>query len=648
MSVRPAGRGAGQEAGLRKAPKVEIGEREGLCRGDRLAEPLTVLTQGTFVLVALLTTLDAARHRDRARAEIAAMFLAFGVVIVIGWLKPLGVGGTWISLAAAAMMLAQPFLLLRVAGRLQPIPRPVILAAGAGYVGSVAALATPTLAGGAEGSFPTWALLVMVGYFVLGEGWAAYALLRGAVTTTGVTRWRSALASAGSGFLALLFVVAGVAGAAKLRADALSDATSALGALAAVAYYLGFAPPAALVRMWQSVELRRFIERSTGATVEERAERTLALLPLSAARATGAVGHDLAIAGGDGAAFAYLDGRGAPAEDSLLARAVRDGQATWGDESAALGADERARAAELGAASVLAVPLATEAGARGGILLYLPRRGLFAQDDAALVTLLAGQAALAHEHRLLVREQAALLERMDEANADLRRSNLELEQFAYVASHDLQEPLRIITGYTQLLARRYKGKLDPSADMFIQHTVEGTARMQMLINDLLAYSRVGTRAGPMAETDLTSALETAVANLRMAADETKAEVTHDPLPRLAVDRTQFVQLFQNLVGNAIKFHGKEPPRVHVSASRSNGTWELSVRDNGIGIDPQYADRIFVIFQRLHTRDEYPGTGIGLAICKKIVERHGGQIRVVSTPGQGADFRFTIPASGATP
>jgi PAS domain S-box-containing protein len=231
--------------------------------------------------------------------------------------------------------------------------------------------------------------------------------------------------------------------------------------------------------------------------------------------------------------------------------------------------------------------------------------------------------------------------------AELERSNRELEQFAYVASHDLQEPLRMVASYTQLLGRRYRGKLDEDADEFIGFAVDGARRMQELINDLLTYSRVGSRALELEPVDVGQVVDRVVGDLGAAIAEAGATVTRQALPTIMADSLQMQQLFQNLIANGIKF--RRPgiaPQVHVSASSSVAGWTFTVRDNGIGIEPQYLDRIFALFQRLHTRAEYPGTGIGLAICKKIVERHGGCILVTSVAGEGTTFEISLPRGGS--
>lgn len=228
---------------------------------------------------------------------------------------------------------------------------------------------------------------------------------------------------------------------------------------------------------------------------------------------------------------------------------------------------------------------------------------------------------------------------------EFARSNAELEQFAYVASHDLQEPLRMVTAYMELLGQRFQGQLDAQAQEFIGYAVEGAQRMKALIEDLLAYSRVGRQGKPLTFTDSDAVVHQTLQSLQVQIAESGATVTSDPLPTVRADRTQLGMLWQNLLSNAMKFHGQEPPRIQISARRQGAEWVFSVRDNGIGLEPRHAERIFQIFQRLHTRAEYPGTGIGLAICKKIVERHGGRIWVESAPGQGAMFLFTLPAGG---
>jgi chemotaxis family two-component system sensor kinase Cph1 len=228
---------------------------------------------------------------------------------------------------------------------------------------------------------------------------------------------------------------------------------------------------------------------------------------------------------------------------------------------------------------------------------------------------------------------------------DLERSNAELKKFAYVASHDLQEPLNQVANYVQLLEMRYQNQLDEDANEFITYAVEGVSLMQTLIDDVLAYSKVDMQAIEFQLTEVETALERALTNLRKRISETGAVITYDELPTLMADSTQLMQLFQNLIGNAIKFRSDKPPEIHVGAIRTEDEWLFSVKDNGIGFDPQFSDRIFVIFQRLHTRDEYPGTGMGLAICKKIVECHRGRIWVESQVGEGATFYFTFPVGG---
>ena len=244
-----------------------------------------------------------------------------------------------------------------------------------------------------------------------------------------------------------------------------------------------------------------------------------------------------------------------------------------------------------------------------------------------------------------VRELNAELEqRVIERTRELTRTNDELRQFAYVASHDLQEPLRTVGSYAQLLQRRYAGQLKGDGEEFIRYIVDGVQRMHVLLNDMLAYSRVTTQeaARPHTHCRMEAALQLAIANLEAAIRDSEAQITYDPMPTVLADESQVAQVMQNLISNAIKYRGDEPPRIHVSARANDSEWVFAVHDNGIGIESKYHERIFGIFKRLHGKDK-PGTGMGLAICKKIVERHGGRIWVESTPGSGSVFQFTIPA-----
>jgi light-regulated signal transduction histidine kinase (bacteriophytochrome) len=243
--------------------------------------------------------------------------------------------------------------------------------------------------------------------------------------------------------------------------------------------------------------------------------------------------------------------------------------------------------------------------------------------------------------RRAIRE-SQLREDHKHSQEELARSNQDLEQFAYVASHDLQEPLRMVATYTQLLAERYRGKLDADADKYIHYAVDGALRMQKLVQDLLAFSRVGRQDFALESTDCDAVLQTALTNLEAAIQESGAVVERAQLPVVVADSSQLVQVFQNLIGNAIKFRGSEPPLIRVSAKAQAKSWLFSVADNGIGIAAEHRENVFVIFRRLHTHSEYPGSGIGLSICKKIIEQHGGRIWVDSEPGRGSIFQFTLP------
>jgi PAS domain S-box-containing protein len=290
-------------------------------------------------------------------------------------------------------------------------------------------------------------------------------------------------------------------------------------------------------------------------------------------------------------------------------------------------------------------PLASTAQFLRGIEATLNRR-----DGQRVELLLSAGQMLDFERTLLgtiitmtdITERKRAEEALRKTAEELARSNRDLEQFASVASHDLQEPLRTVASFVQLLQKEYGNKLDAIASEYIDYAVDGAKRMQTLIHDLLAYARVGTRGREPSPTDAAAALRQALGDLRHSIQESGAEITHSELPTVLADPSQLAQLFQNLIGNALKFRGPSPPKIRIDARHEAGYWRFSVSDNGIGIDSQFREQIFDVFRRLHTREQYGGTGIGLAICKKIVDRHGGRIWVESQPKHGATFHFTLP------
>ncbi len=292
---------------------------------------------------------------------------------------------------------------------------------------------------------------------------------------------------------------------------------------------------------------------------------------------------------------------------------------------------------QVGFLSFIAVPMITKGEVIGIMHLRSSEENAFTERDRQLAESVGAEIASAFAN-------ARLYEKLQLQAEELRRSNAELEQFAYVASHDLQEPLRMISSYVQLLGHRYKGRLDSDADEFISFAVDGAHRMQLLIEALLTYSRVGTRELHPEKTDFNAVFDQAAANVTVAVEQCNGVVTRDELPTLTADSQQMLRLFQNLLSNAIKFRGEEPPRVHISSLPQGDDWMFSVSDNGIGIPTEHCQRVFLVFQRLHGRGEYEGTGIGLAICKRIVERHQGRIWIDPEPEGGSVFHFTLPSS----
>ncbi len=331
-----------------------------------------------------------------------------------------------------------------------------------------------------------------------------------------------------------------------------------------------------------------------------------------------------------------------PGKTGMIRRVLATGESVWiADVTQQLDFQRAPLAAKAGLRGAFALPVVVGDRVLGAIEFF--SRDARSPDRWLLQVAVAigGQIGQLMARRAAEDATRAAHDELEGKARELARSNEELQQFAYVASHDLQEPLRMVSSYTQLLARRYGDRLDGDAKEFMDFIVDGAARMKQLIEDLLAFSRVGTRGREFQKVESETALAKALANLRAAQEASGSTVTHGEMPQVFADSGQLVQLFQNLLGNAMKFRGSEAPSIHVACQALDKVWLFTVKDNGIGLDVQYSDRIFMMFQRLHNKTEYPGTGIGLAICKKIVDRHGGRIWVESQPGEGCTFGFTL-------
>lgn len=609
---------------------------------------LQYLTQALFVGVAIVVTAAAVRRPNRIMIDRVLLFVALGISISVGWITSLlNIQPSPVQMAiTSSLIMLFPYMLLRLVDNFAGVPGIVLRLA---EVGTITAVISLFLTSATDRSSAV--TLFLIGHFAVFSLYAAGVIVRATGRTSGVTRRRMQAAALGIYLLGFVVAIAGV----RLfvpEPDELWTILSRLGAIAsAVAFVIGFATPTFLRRAWQDHELREFLAMTAPLTRVSRTEDVVREIENTTGAATGMTAtillwdedYQILRQASSGDATPLVVDR-----DERLSRQVFDQQHPRVSLNPRRDfSDDAALFEQAGIVAIMAAPITAGEKRIGVLRAHSTRPLLFADDDLALLQVLARQAAVILETRLLLVRAEAARAKLAEQAEDLHRSNEELQQFAYVASHDLQEPLRMVASYVQLLARRYQGKLDQDADEFIGFAVEGARRMQTLINDLLSYSRVGTRGRALEPIEVDSILDAVLSDLRLAIADADATVTRDPLPSIVADPTQLHQLLQNLIGNALRFRRDEPPRIHVGARREDDVWVFSVCDNGIGIEPQYFDRIFVIFQRLHGRADYPGTGIGLAIAKKIVERHGGRIWVESKPGQGTTFFFTMPATDTT-
>lgn len=724
---------------------------------------LTALeSQMIFVIIFILTLVEWLRHRDSTRFDIALMFGSLGVPIAIG-LAATGLGGAiaWLTVASSIGILAQPYLTLRVVNHFRPIDRRIQSAVLVGMLVSwTLILVFPT-------ERPTLATLVVILYFCVGNAFAGWSFLRGARRARGAARRRIQFAGTALALIALAILLAGAKATLPALADVLALPSSLITIAAALAFYVGFATPRSLRRLWQTREFHRFLSevsdlgaaRRVDATIDGLLRAGVAIIDGDAARVIISTTATQRVYGGEGNIEQTMPRT--DQDEGLGAAAMKRGEAMMTVDPRELNSFERSLAGAHASRTVIAAPIMTEDRTWGVLLVTSQTTPLFPDDDFQLLLLMGtqlayalaraqaenelatffevspqpllvttgdgtilranaswtrvlgypltefigrnfmefvhpddvastvteatrtatGSAYLAFRNRYrhadgsyrwiewngridstttlnyavardvtqqveLAAKMTTLNEALSAKSAELARSNADLQQFAYVASHDLKEPLRMVSSFVTLLQKKYEGQLDEKAQTYIRFAAEGATRMQQLIDGLLEYASVGANA-KVEMVALDDIMEITRRSLAVPIAESKGTVESSTLPVVRGDTRQLTQVLQNLVSNALKFRKPgTPPHVRVGASDEPDRWVIHVSDDGIGIDPQYRDQLFVLFRRLNTREEYAGNGIGLAVSQRIVRQSGGELWVDSQPGQGSTFYFSIPKKEA--
>lgn len=588
------------------------------------------LEAAAFTVLALITIADWIRHRGLQRQYLAwAIGLLALLTLTSRFNNGSGIQPRWLEAITVPVFLGSGYALMLVRHSFIPMRRRTltVLAGIVIFVSAIlVALPQPT----SQNNIPPLYLVASIGFILLWIGFIMEPVIRFWTQSRHrplVQRARMRALSLGYGsIVAIVFVAIGVAIGAGIKSQTSPQSQALQLSIGIVVLaiipllYVGFVPPGWVRRFWRARE-EAALRTATSELLTEEDPDELARLALSWA---------MRLSGADAGLIAGRTGQVLAAE-KLTPELQEQLQQLEPGTSARLAPVMRGDSRTL----VIVAPLQVREAYGFIAVVGGPFTPVFGQDEVERLGSYGVDVGAAIERVDLVRQLARRA-------FELERSNQALQEFAYIASHDLQEPLRMVASYLQLLRSRYHEKLDADADEFINYAVDGARRMQSLIDDLLEYSRVGTKQEPMKPTSLTEVMATTAMNLRTTIEESGATVIVSAMPTVVGDEGQLVQLTQNLVANAIKFHGLVAPEVHVDAHRGKGEWDIIVSDNGIGIEPRHADRIFQIFRRLHPANEYPGTGIGLAICRKIVERHGGRIWVESDPGHGAAFHFTLP------
>jgi signal transduction histidine kinase len=634
---------------------------------------ITLIIEALYALVFAHSLVTYVRRRDPVQRDLTLVFAPLTSLLLLEVVRR-GLGRAELPLAleyvGLTLLLAQPYLTLRLVRTLRPVPRWAMRVALGVFVATV----LPFYVLG-EREIPLVTLAVVAGFFGV-QGFAAALLGDESRRRTGAPRARLALAAAATAVLGLCLLVAAAGSGGDGPAGRIMKVVSeVLALLSGASYVVAFMPPRWLRRVWAGGAAYRVHHQLASAPVDDRPVDTWRRYTMTVRDVSGAAVALVLLPTATGPTCVAASGEAGDGVDEHAVTTTAADLAQLLDRPQPVpvvdgsGSPLLDHARQLGARVLVAVPVQLPAAGHGALVLLSRRHPLFVEDDARLLGELGAQAAILAERGTAaeaIRAANAQLERRVEQrttelrlaqsaledvnhqlgaqNVVLARSNERLQRFAYVASHDLQEPLRKIISFSGLLTERMPDGVDDDIAMYVDRIVGSASRMKRLIEDLLMFSRVGAQVdlGPV---DCAAVLRSVLDALALALEQADATVTHDePLPVVVAHPTLLEMLFQNLIGNAIKYRSEEPPRIHIAAEDLGAQSRVTVTDNGIGIDMAYSERIFQVFQRLHARDKYEGTGIGLAVCQRVVEACGGRIGVDSVPGAGSTFWFTLPAA----
>jgi len=617
-----------------------------------LSDFIAELSRLTFILLAAVTAWDLVRHPDRTRLDIFLLFGTLAFSTLVGEFARL-TGITlppWWTRVSTMLIMLQPFLLVRLVDHFRPVARRIQIINFIGLAIAVALLAAvspqPNASGGT--SYPPWVTLPLVVYFVWAEGYAVFAFVQGARASGGPTRWRQALAAAGSAQLGGLIALAGVGILVPSFGVWVAPLNQLFGLLAGLAYYLAFAPPRWLRTTWQTNELYSFLREFAGKDAHTRATEILPYLCEAATRVVGGRASLVALWDeGKRSLIVQAAERHATTGETFLPESGPIRRA-WDERKHQIGSRENLSAegqrlaTDAGASVLLAVPIQTAERAWGVLITLLQRPPVFPQDDLALLALYTEQTALALEQLHLLDEQKAFADHLRQRGEQLEAANRELEAFSYSVSHDLRSPLRHIEGFTDLLLR---GSATDSQRHQLDRISEAAKRMGGLIDDLLAFSRMSRAELISMPVELDTLVAEARRDLQVDTENRQIEWNVMPLPAVRGDPNLLRVVLTNLLSNAIKYsRDRKPAKLEVgSKPAAANEVVMYVKDNGVGFDMQYADKLFGVFQRLHHSDEFEGVGIGLATVRRIINRHGGRTWAEATPGEGAAFYFSLPS-----